>query len=362
MANVSHFQIGEQVIDIKDPVSRQVTDMTSGRIPANWSLSQGNYILIGDSYLAGEGGVTNWGEYLRQILNVPTSRWTQFASGGAGFTTGGNTFLMQLNASSPASGDNNSVTHVIVAGGFNDDNNSNAIYDALEAFNVACHAKYPNADIYVAYIANHITVPYENLGNAIGEYNRAGIFGWHVINGCWQALNRVSYVQSDGFHPTNAGNYEIACALGVGLKGGVYHSSTPPAMITLNNPQANISNPWTHAMNNWQNGDLFTVNCFGMGFNCTLNDTFNGETVYDICRMSGNYFYGCNGNQTAIAVPILASSNNFWITGMGSVIFAAGKVQMRISLLKDDNTGYFEGDLTEVIVPAFSANFSFIKN
>lgn len=55
MPNVSHFQISSQVIDIKDPVARQVTDMTSGRLPANWSQSQGNYILIGDSYLAGEG-------------------------------------------------------------------------------------------------------------------------------------------------------------------------------------------------------------------------------------------------------------------------------------------------------------------
>lgn len=277
-------------------------------------LKLGTYILLGDSYLVGQGATTNWGKEMTSMLNIPSSKYSIVAKSGAGFNVTGNTFASLLSESNSPTGNNNDVTHVIVAGGYNDDNNVAGLYNAIRDFITGAKSKYPNADIFVSYIANNVLEPYETLGNALGYYCEASIEnGARFIDGVYLLLYYSLVMQSDGFHPNNAGHRRIAGGLINGLEGHGVNVTQSPRIVSLVNPKTGVSNIYNNGSNNWQVNGMFTFNTFGFGANLDWTDNWNGQTLHNFCSMSGNYFYGCNGNQTSICVPSLVSADGLWI-------------------------------------------------
>lgn len=330
---------------------------------ATIDLSLGTYVLIGDSYLAGLGATTNWGKELVSMLNIPSSRYTINAKPGAGFNVAGNTFISLLDESTSPTGNNSDVTHVIVAGGYNDDNNTSGLYAAITDFISECKSKYSNCKIYISYIANNVTTPYETLGNALGYYCDAAVRnGANFINNVYLMLNYTGVVQNDGFHPNNSGQKRIAGALINGLNGQSVSSSQVPSMINFVSPGPGVSNIHSNGTNNYQVNDKFIFNTFGFGANLDWTDNWNGVTLHDFCSMSGNYFYGCNGNQTSICVPSLVSADGFWCNASTSIIFNCGKIKLSIQCLRSDGTNFYNGHLSEIIIPRFTFSMDFLRN
>lgn len=363
MSDVSIFEVAGEKINVKDAIARPIAEYAKPRIPYKEGLTNGVYIMIGDSYLAGQGATTNWGKEMASLLELGTNQYATFANGGAGFNVSGNSFATLLSKSNSPTGNNADVTHLIVAGGYNDDNNVNGIYTAISDFIAGAKSKYPNADIFVSYIANNILEPYETLGDALGYYCDASIRnGAHFIDGVYLLLYCSEVMQSDGFHPNNSGQRRIAGGLINGLEGQGINVTQNPRNVNLVNPKTGVSNIYNNGSNNWQVNGMFTFNTFGFGADLNWTDTWNGNTEHEFCEMTGNQFKGCNGGQSRVCQPAIVSADGTWYVAPTEIIFKKGVISLRIYLLRDDKTNYFTGHINKIIIPGFTTYFDFIKN
>lgn len=363
VGNVKEFAIQNALIGVRDEIARPLAEYSKARLPYNGALRNGVYVLIGDSYLAGEGTTTNWGLELMGLLGVESGHYSINAKGGAGFNVEDNSFTELLQASASPTGNNVDVTHVIIGGGYNDDNNYNGLYTAIANFINIAKSQYPNADIYISYIANNISEPYETLGNAMTFYCDGAVRnGAHCISNVYWLLNDTAMFNSDGFHPNATGQKRIAGGLLNGLCGNTVQSARIPSIINFVNPKTGVSNIYSNGTNNWQINGNYTLNSFGLGADLDWTDNWDGSNLHEFCEMTGNYFKGCNGGQTRITVPAIISADGTWYSSPCTIIFKAGVIYLSIMLLRDDKTNFFNGHLSKIIIPGFTLNMDFIKN
>lgn len=200
-----------------------------------------NYVFIGDSYGSGwtpDGTTPSWVDKVVAALKLPEAQYQSQQEGGAGFTAGDDTrsYMVEIQkiVNRTTSEWRQGVGIVIIAGGHNDFYRGN-IYDAL-TYNVpstiiTAKAAFPNAKIYVAQIArdcklftpgaaNNLT--YGQMQKCTNYYRRATESGAIYINGSEWALHNYTYFSSDGVHPNERGQEEIARAILCGLNGTTY--------------------------------------------------------------------------------------------------------------------------------------------
>ena len=116
----------------------------------------GKTICIGDSYGEGynpDGNVTGWTALVKNYLGLADDNFFFSNSlGGSGFVNG-TTFATLLTQTSNHF-KNEEVTNIIVCGGFNDINRrEDALIDAIFNFKKQANLLYPNAHIFVGFIA-----------------------------------------------------------------------------------------------------------------------------------------------------------------------------------------------------------------
>lgn len=198
-----------------------------------------NYLFIGDSYLEGysaDGDVKSWGEHLQDIMNLTYNSVIayrggvgfipyDFGSGDIGFES------LALGASVP---DPNTITHIVVCGGYNDAVRSgsvgaNGILTRIQSFVSNVSAKYPNANIYIGMIG------YRNNDDTIlSSIRGAGLFAYQTgnrygANDKVRYLNNVEWIltatdmSSDGYHPNADGQFK----LGIAIKNAIITGSAP---------------------------------------------------------------------------------------------------------------------------------------
>lgn len=189
------------------------------------------YVIIGDSYLEGynpDGNVESFGVKLKGMMNKSDEDWVMAYKGGVGFVNKNNqqdySTLTQdayNKCKSPET-----ITHVIYAGGYNDSNNtSEAIQKAITTCYEKMHSLFPNAVMYLANIACNFKneeVLWHLHDNVLHAYNcSAGddkkICSLGYIGNC---LHERDMLASDGYHPTDWGQWIIASALSYKLRGG----------------------------------------------------------------------------------------------------------------------------------------------
>lgn len=238
--NNSITQLSASVDSDIDDLSNRVSVNEQGR--RNNIDTTGKIICIGDSYLEGwtpDGTNESFGSLLATMLGKTVG--TDFIIkyyGGAGFahSSNGNTFGTALNNISV----DNSVTLVIVAGGYNDGSYAhNVISDAIRDFCPRCRQYYPNAQILIADIAwcnysstsNNIS-PYDKI-NIMNSYNEGALRSnaisfpdcWKALVGCNPGSNPL--MASDEKHPNLSGQNSIAFALYQFIKNGYYRHCYP---------------------------------------------------------------------------------------------------------------------------------------
>lgn len=186
-----------------------------------------NLVTIGDSYGTGEasgviGKNTPWTSLLQTYLN-PNLYYTK-SQGGAGLLTGSKTFLTLLNEVADTITDNNKllITHVLLAGGYNDKGNTIANNStALQTFISRAKSVFPNATVYIACIGwsaeSNVISAISN--NVVPAYTDVGRYGACYINNINYAFHKTSWFD-DLVHPNQDGQNYITSQLINGLLSG----------------------------------------------------------------------------------------------------------------------------------------------
>lgn len=203
----------------------------------------GKTICIGDSYGEGynpDGDVTGWPVLVKKYLGLADDNFFFSNSlGGSGFVNG-TTFATLLTQTSNHF-KNEEVTNIIVCGGFNDINrNETVLIDAIFNFKKQANLLYPNAHIFVGFIASStkmntrggLNVPRSAYCTAC-EYN-----GITYLSGCENALHSDMMFGSDGVHPNTWGEESIAKAISNAILNGyasVIHAGTKITNVSFKN-------------------------------------------------------------------------------------------------------------------------------
>lgn len=180
-------------------------------------------VFIGDSYAEGytpDGSVVGWPTVIKN--GVPSFTIYEKYEGGAGIVNDGNngntfeTLLTQL-ATTLSAIERNSISHVVIAGGYND---NNASYEALKNGVISLSKKarelFPNARLYYCIIGwttnsgirNGIRTMATRLTTNIPE-----AIELNVITSTMLGLHEYTFFSSDGIHPNQAGQNNIANAI-----------------------------------------------------------------------------------------------------------------------------------------------------
>lgn len=175
------------------------------------ALKQKHFILLGDSYSTGDYG----GNCFEAFTDCPlftADNMEQLAENGIGFATTsgiGHNWLQLLQTSTMPK---NSVTDIIVIGGYNDYNKSYAnIVSAINNFMTYVDINYPNALVSVILCGtSYSTVQTRlNLYNTVRPaYSAPGNVNYRYLTGCEYALHSKIDFDSTEFHPSSHG-YDI---------------------------------------------------------------------------------------------------------------------------------------------------------
>ena len=242
------------------------------------------YVIIGDSYAEGytpDGNVTSWSTILQNRLG--NTCYANVAVGGLGLST---SITGDKNATNTVNKltANNTVDSVIYCGGRNDANGTlyAEISQGVENFVNACHAKFPNAEVYIGFIGwdSGITEYAQNrsfcLAEAISAYsNNAKNVAYTYLANSELILHDNKLMASDGKHPNVNGQMTIANGIYSCLHGGTfgYHNSCTHNWPAIdNNTTIHTREIFNHGddLINIQTDDRIAVNATAANYNQIL--------------------------------------------------------------------------------------------
>lgn len=205
MADISKIQVENTTYNIKDLTARAVTNR----------LQNKKFIMIGDSYA---NRTNSWQDRISTYFGLNSSNCAMKRVSGVGFynTISNVNFNTMLTDNIPFTP--SEVTDIIVCGGYNDQTTDENLFNAINNFMTTCKSTYPNANVYVGFIAwcnanvaNYDTV-ISNLLRAKEAYSRCAY--WyekaHYLNNVEYALHNLADIDDSNFHPTDNGQLNLA--------------------------------------------------------------------------------------------------------------------------------------------------------
>lgn len=305
------------------------------------------FIIIGDSYAEGytpDGNVTGWSELLKNLLGLNSSNCTIIHRGGCGFTPTNNTYTDLINTLA----NDNEVTDIIVAGGYND---RNANYESILAgsltFKTACNTKFPNATIYLGFIGFSNTNERYSFNKCRHYYvNIAGIHKYNYLNNAEYSLkDTFHFFSSDNFHPNQYGQNKIASSIYEAYKTGSatvtfeYLNLTLEVLSTFNS----ITQGFVNSIGSTVCNEITTLSMQSYGSIYSTNGvsiTCNGSQKYEVASINNGYIIGTNYNTNNVPVNCIVrddSSGSAKYYSMSGTLYFENK-KMLISLLGTNDT------------------------
>ena len=226
MSDVTNFQIGDEIINIKDEQARSdaaeakeiASNALNGRLLADFK----NVIFFGDSYTQGytpSGDVSSWAQSLRELL--PAENTAVIAAGGLGFAHSsgsvGKTAIQYWDAQKSNVSWRADATAFLVMLGVNDNDQEGAdIYNAAVTFFNRIKTDCPKATIFYMFNPSYTT-----YRNPVEYCTRAALDSGAVNLGSefWELLED-DYFSSDWLHPNATGQNDIARKVLIALQGG----------------------------------------------------------------------------------------------------------------------------------------------
>lgn len=200
------------------------------------------YVMIGDSYMEGytpDGNIESFAPKLKRLLKASDDDFVIACHGGVGFKNidaSGKTYISLIDDAYAMTTKPETITHVIFAGGFNDQIYSvNDIQTKIiEAYNKV-KVKFPKATMYLANVAsifnsNQADILYNLQDHVQLAYTKSAQQGHSIVDMGYigRYLHERSMLSAkDGIHPVDYGQNVIATAMYYKLMGGDYFPVGP---------------------------------------------------------------------------------------------------------------------------------------
>ena len=229
---------------VEDRVDDMVDDIALLRTRSDFDhpicvrANKPHYIIIGDSYgVHSDERGKSWAEYLEEMLglvvaktNVEVTEETDcwdMCRGGEGFVGAGSSWgnwLDTIQNEYPAAYDKNRVTHIIIAGGYNDQYASTVdLRQAMADFNAYTRVEFPNARFYIFCIGTGL----QDAGRigamwpVYSTYKECDSFErWTYCPGLEGILHNFANLYVDYHHPVPRGGIIVARSIKQSIFGG----------------------------------------------------------------------------------------------------------------------------------------------
>ena len=190
------------------------------------TITAKKWLVIGDSYSQGyspDGNTSSWSVQLQTLLGLDNNHYSKHDYGGASFGNSGaylyNTILQGLD-------DDDEVTDILIAGGYNDITISRTnIVNGIATVKTTCASKFPNAKIHCAFIGGTMLDHHGQIHLAKTYYEDG--FNAYQID-YYPNLEFIMYSEenfaSDGIHPNQTGQTKIARGLYQAINGEFSYS------------------------------------------------------------------------------------------------------------------------------------------
>lgn len=330
----------------------ELTNSTNTKLEEFRKSLEDRYVIIGDSYLEGytpDGNVESFGPKLQRMMNKSDKDWIMVYKGGTGFinTVSGEDYTTLTRKAHAKTTSPETITHVIYAGGYNDQGNSSeSIQKAIKACYLVMHSLFPKAVMYLANIACNFkneNILWNLHDNVLHAYNYAGgedkkITSLGYIGNC---LHERGMMASDGYHPTDWGHGVIALALSYKLRGGEYEpvGKFIDFVSTYSQPNTSVSRT--------QGKEFFNKSTLSLVFHridFTTQPTIPTETVWIVGKVSDlkyvRYTYHYMASMITTAIVAYNGGANFRTVSMTIGVNEGGFLYVRLHTLNKEGTNY----------------------
>lgn len=314
-------------------------------------------IFIGDSYAQGyspDGDTINWVTAMINSLGLSNSIIKVY--GGVGFvnTVDNKTFITLLDEVP----EDNTITDIICCGGYNDTSHINDIQNAINTFCTLAKTKFPNATVHIGQIGWTTNADkYYSLSKVTEKYNISTLANnCHYLNNVEFSLHSTTLFASDGVHPNQNGQYELARYIRGAFLNGSCNVIRSYINITKKNQNTSISAESLSntlgctQFNNYIN--VSTQSSSDIIFNSP--QAFSGRNGIDIrlFDVNNSYIVGNPYNyNTAKLNVIIATSDNKYYNSSATIKFYKGEVHLLIKgIINDSHNNYSSFNISQIQV------------
>lgn len=366
-------------INVKDSTAR--TDIEDTNVKLNITnnnlealstkvtkLSHKGYIFIGDSYTQGyspDGNISN--TFVNQIIsNLKITDVKISAKGGASFANSDNNFLTLLKNTNVT--DKNSITNIIVFGGYNDYSWSKTdITNGMTNFFNYAKTNYPNAVISIGYVGFCTdSSTYNKRADSISVYNEvSGQLGGNYLSGCEYILHNTNEMSSDGIHPNITGHKMLASYCTTALMNGSCNPTSTENISLVAAEGWTVDKPNSFIVT--KNGGVLTLQ---IDRNTFRHEPFmfkGDETRYLIGTFNNTSIFGNNNGLTSITVPcycVLKNNTSNYISFSLKLTLERKQLYVSTFSIGDNGIGgnYTNVAISQIIIPTCQLTCSTLLN
>lgn len=379
MSDFDKINILGTTINVKDSIARSSIENTNARLNTTntnldalsnkvTKLHHKGYIFIGDSYTQGyspDGNISN--TFVNQIINnLKITDVKISANGGASFANSANNFLTLLKNINIT--DKNSITNIVVFGGYNDYSwsKTDIIAGMTNFFNYA-KTNYPNAIISIGYVGFCTdSSTYNKRADSVSIYNEvSGHLGGNYLSGCEYILHNTNEMSSDGIHPNITGHKMLASYCTTALMNGSCNPTSTESVSLVPAEGWTVDSP-----NNFiviKNGGVLTLQIDRNTFR-HAGFTFKGdETRYLIGTFNNTSIFGNDNGLTSLTVPCYCALTGYtsnYVSFPLKITLEHKKLYVSTFNIGDNGIGgnYMSLPVSQIIIPTCQLTCSTLLN
>ena len=239
------------------------------------------------------------------------------------------------------------ITHVIYAGGYNDSSyTSENIQKAITDCYSKMHELFPNAVMYLANIGSTFTnneVLWHLHDNVLHGFDCAGGDNKKIcsLGYIGNALHERGMLASDGYHPTDWGQWIIAVALSYKLHGGEYEPVGRFIDFTCSNTTPGVSSS-TVKGKEFFNKDILSIAFHRIDF--SIQPSIPTETAWTVGNISDMHYvrntYHYFASMQTTGIVCYNGGANFRTCSMTIGAHEGGYIFIRLHTINKDDTNY----------------------